>query len=141
LKGGHMPKAQLLYYPFTDGDHAKYRSYDLFGDGYGLDKDFMQMATELLLVKPSDANHRWLNLNDTVQFKSQPATIVATAGFDPIRDQGRVFAEKLKVAGVDVTHHHYASLNHGFLESSYVIDDAEKACFETARMMGALLRK
>lgn len=139
--GGTIPKAQLLYYPFTDAKHDKYPSFDLFGDGYGLDKNFIKMATLMFLADPVDVEHPWLNLNDTANFAKHPTTIVATAGFDPIRDQGRVFAEKLEAANVDVFYKNYASLNHGFLEASYTIDDAKDACFKTARMMGELLRK
>jgi len=138
---GHMPKAQLLYYPFTDADYTTYRSYELFGNGYGLDKNFMKTATDMFLTDASDKTHPWLTLTKSVAFDKQPATIVATAGFDPIRDQGKLFADKLAEAGVDVTYQHYPSLNHGFLEASHVIDDAKKACFETARSMGELLRK
>ncbi|MFC3052912.1 alpha/beta hydrolase [Kordiimonas pumila] len=139
--GGHRPKAQLLYYPFTDAYYMEYPSYELFGDGFGLDKHFMKTATEMFLKRPEDKDHPWLNLVRSVDFAEQPITLVATAGFDPIRDQGRVFADKLKDAGIKVVYKHYPSLNHGFLEASHAIDDARTACFETARLMGQLLRE
>lgn len=140
-EGGQVPKAQLLYYPFIDAHHERYPSFEMFGNGYGLDKNFIKMATQMFLSSPADMDHRWLNLNDTVTFEKHPTTIVATAGFDPIRDQGLIFAKKLEAAGVSVFAENYASLNHGFLEASHTIDDAKDACFKTARLMGELLRK
>lgn len=140
-RGGPVPKAQLLYYPFTDGDTARYESYHTFGEGFGLDQDFISRATRAFMRSPEDLQHRWLTLVDSVDFARQPPSVVATAGFDPIRDQGRRYAEKLAAAGVPVDYRHYPSLNHGFLEASATIDDARKACFETARLIGGLLRE
>lgn len=139
--GNPAPKAQLLYYPFTDADSAKYKSYDIFGDGFGLDKNFIKRATDAFITNPKELKHRWLTLVDNVDFTKQPPTIVATAGFDPIRDQGRQFADNIRDAGGQVIYKHYPSLNHGFLEASATIDDAQKACFETAQMIGDLLRQ
>jgi len=42
-----------------------------------------------------------------------PATVV-TAGFDPLRDDGAAYAERLEEAGVSVTHRHYDDMIHGF---------------------------
>ncbi|MGB9987712.1 alpha/beta hydrolase [Salarchaeum japonicum] len=43
-----------------------------------------------------------------------PATVV-TCGFDPLRDEGRAYADRLETAGVPVERHHYPSLIHGIL--------------------------
>jgi acetyl esterase len=40
--------------------------------------------------------------------------VVATAGHDPLASEGRAYAERLAAAGVNVAHHHAASLCHGF---------------------------
>lgn len=139
--GKPPPKAQLLYYPFTDAHTQRYPSYDLFGDGFGLDKNFIRTATQAALRTPADRDHRWLTPLRAADHARQPKAVIATAGFDPIRDQGVLFADALRDAGVTVMHTHYPSLNHGFLEASGVIDDARRACFETARQIGAMLRR
>lgn len=140
-RGEPSPKAQLLYYPFLDIRFADYPSYEIFASGYGLDQDFIRIATDAFLTAEEDKQHRWLNLPDTVNLEALPPTIVATSGFDPIRDQGVFFARQLEDAGAHVIHRHYESLNHGFLEASETIDDARQACFETARLIGSLLRE
>lgn len=140
-RGESVPKAQLLYYPFTDIHSTHYKSYEIFGDGYGLDKNFIKMATKEVFSDQKDRDHRWMTPLLSVDFAKQPKTIVATAGFDPIRDQGVLFADALREHGVEVVHKHYPSLNHGFLEDSGVIDDAQKASFETAELIGGMLRE
>lgn len=139
--GRPMPKALLFYYPFIDVDFARYPSYDVFGNGFGLDKQFIKNATEQLFAKPSDKKSPWLHLADTLSFAQFPPSVVAWAGFDPLRDQGRTLARKLREAGVEVIDHEYSSLNHGFLELSGAVKSAHKACFETAREIGELLRQ
>lgn len=139
--GKAIPKAVLLYYPFVDIHFDRYDSYRLFGQGFGLDKWFLDVATRQFLSKPSDKSHPWLNLDRTLDFRKFPPTIVAIAGFDPLRDQDRVLADKLKAAGVPVVRRQYPGLTHGFLEMSGVIDAAFKASFDTAIAMGHLLHE
>ena len=43
-----------------------------------------------------------------------PATVV-TAGFDPLRDEGIAYAERLDADGVAVEHRHYPELIHAFV--------------------------
>lgn len=140
-KGATPPKAQLLYYPFADAQMTRYKSFDIFGNGFGLDKNFIKRATESFLSSPDDKNHRWLDLVNSLSFDKHPPTIVATAGYDPIRDQGWALADKLEAADRQVVRKHYPSLNHGFLEASAAVEDARRACFDTAIIMGGLLRQ
>ncbi len=135
------PKAQLLYYPFTDSRSEKYSSFELFGNGFGLDKHFIRLATQAAVKDVSDLEHPWLRIIDNVNYGRLPPAVVATAGFDPIRDQGIVFAENLDAAGVHIVHQHYPSLNHGFLESSGVIDDAYTACVESVQAFMQLMQQ
>jgi acetyl esterase len=44
-----------------------------------------------------------------------PSSIIVTAGFDPLRDQGDAYALKLKEAGVSVIHMREEGMIHGFI--------------------------
>jgi acetyl esterase len=55
-----------------------------------------------------------------------PALIV-TAEFDPLRDEGRAYAERLRAAGVAVEYAHLDDQMHGFLLQEAVVDHARAA--------------
>lgn len=50
-----------------------------------------------------------------------PRTLVMTAGYDPLRDEGLLFAERLIRHDVEVQHYHFDSLVHGFINFSKLI--------------------
>ena len=66
-----------------------------------------------------------------------PPALVITAGYDPLLDEGRAFAEKLRAAGVEVEYREYADMVHGFVLFGGVLDTANAALAEC----GAALRR
>jgi acetyl esterase len=136
-----LPAALLLYYPAVDLSTRQYPSYQLFRVGYGLDVPFMDMMVDLAFTDPKQRDHIDASPINAASFTGAPPAIIATAGFDPIRDHGKVLAQRLVADGVDVQYTNYASLIHGFMQFSGTIDDAEAACEETARQFGALIRR
>jgi acetyl esterase len=64
---------------------------------------------------------------------------VVTAGFDPLRDEGEAYAERLEHAGVPVTISRYEGMFHGFYGLDPVLDAATRATAETiTALQGAL---
>lgn len=72
--------------------------------------------------------------------KGMPATIIAAAGFDIIRDPSMAFARRLEAEGTPVTFLFYPSLTHGFLQQSGIVQDAERAAVDSARLFGTAIR-
>jgi acetyl esterase/lipase len=60
--------------------------------------------------------------------------VVATAGFDPLLDQGEDYAKRLRAAGVPTTYSCYDHLAHAFTAFTGVIPAADAACREIARL-------
>lgn len=133
-----MPAFMLLYYPAVDMS-LDYRSWRLFGEGYGLDRSFADGVLSLYFSGMDLSNADASPLR-APSLAGLPPAIIATAGFDPLRDSGRAFAERLMSEGVPVIYKNYPSLMHGFMQQSGGVDDAEQACNETARWLGARLR-
>lgn len=141
LKAGKpVPKGLLLYYPGT-GLPQKDRSYELFGLGYGLDASFIDFI--IPRVFPGLTETDIDDLTDPLRSKSLkgfPPSIIATAGFDILRDSGKAFADRLDSEGARVSYKNYPSLCHSFLQFSAVVKDADTAATETAQAFGKLLR-
>lgn len=137
-QGRPVPKAQLLYYPAVDLNLKAYPSFKPFAEGYALDKQFAELAFALTF-----ANTKERRLASPILAKSLrgiPPTIIATAGFDMLRDQGRAYARRLIEDGGNAVYLNYPSLIHGFMQFSGTIDDADAACVESARLFGDMIR-
>ena len=106
-------RAVMLLYPVTDHPTANHLSYVENATGFGLDASLMrwfwqQYAPE---ASPSDPNVSPLQLQ---QVPALPPTLVATAEYDILRDEGIAYAEKLRSAGVIITHLHAPDMGHNF---------------------------
>ncbi|KAA1428057.1 alpha/beta hydrolase [Nocardioides antri] len=104
---------QMLVYPCTDAERDT-RSLHLFGDGFYLTREFMDRANKCYLPRPEDLRDpRASMIHADIPSGLAPA-YVATAGFDPLRDEGEAYARKLEDAGVKVELERFSDLIHGF---------------------------
>jgi acetyl esterase len=112
--GAPLPRMQLLVYPVTDArDHWPSRAQH--GSGYTLDLDFVRWSLAHYLPPGHDPHDRYALPLCAEDLSGLPATVLVTAEFDPLRDEGIEYARKLKAAGVDVEHIHAADQMHGFM--------------------------
>ncbi len=65
----------------------------------------------------------------------QPPAVIIAGGFDPLRDDGALYAQKLTQAGVDVTFHEYPGQTHAFVSLTKAIPQGPKANHEIADYM------
>ncbi len=108
--------AQLLIYPATDATGV-YPSQEENGHGYMLDTEVRRWFRDHYagpnpVAEPDDP--RVSPIHGAVEGIA-PALVV-TAEFDPLRDEGEAYAEKLAAAGVPVNRIRYDGMIHGFLE-------------------------
>jgi acetyl esterase len=68
-----------------------------------------------------------------------PATVVVTAGQDPLRDEGLAYAHALQAAGVTTLARHYREMPHGFLLYGRYLDRAREVITELGTALGASL--
>jgi acetyl esterase len=111
---GRKPVLQWLLYPRTDCT-AKTRSMSLFADGFVLTKhDIDWFETQYLGgsgVEPTDPRVSPLLADD---LSGLPPALIATAGFDPLRDEGDRYAAALRAAGTPVDLRSIGSVTHAF---------------------------
>jgi acetyl esterase len=100
--------AQVPIYPVADRSRA-YHSSSAFRDCYGLGGDDMDYYDA---AYGSDKTN-WRASPLLAELVGLPPTLLVTAEFDPLRDEGRAFAAKAILAGVDVTYREYRGTIHG----------------------------
>lgn len=137
--GREAPRYLLLYYPFLDWDRST-PSFAQFGSGYGLDARFIDVMEQLAYPDPASREGAEFSHLKAPSLRGLPATLLVTAGYDILRDQGRAFARRLEAEGVAVTYLNAGSLGHGFMQRSGVYDDADRICVSTAQVFGLALR-
>ena len=116
---------QALIYPVTDGTCDR-PSWDENGEGYFLTTEGMEFFHDQYANDEADlADPRYSPIYAELAGVA-PATVV-TAEFDPLRDQGRAFAETLTESGVEVEYHEFDGMFHGFFGMDAGIDAAGEA--------------
>lgn len=118
-------KAQLLLYPsadFTDTDAHPSRVEN--ADGYFLTADDMLFFRDAYLADPADWRASILHHEDLTGVA--PA-VVATAEFDPLRDEGEAYAAALEKAGARVIQRRFDGLIHGFFGLGHISEGCAKA--------------
>jgi acetyl esterase/lipase len=65
----------------------------------------------------------------------QPPTMIVTAGFDPLRDEGRAYADRLREAGVDVLYREYPGQIHAFVSLTKAIPQGMACTLEIAEYL------
>jgi acetyl esterase len=107
------PAFQLLIYPATDFTRST-PSHGFFAKGFILTKSTMDWFIESYLPSPEaiqDPRASCLFAKDLTRLA--PALVV-TAGFDPLRDEGKAYADRMRAAGVAVEYVCAEGAVHGF---------------------------
>lgn len=112
--------AQLALYPAADLA-TRYPSFKEFATGYLLDKHLMRWFAEQFA--PDDSDFRASPMAGEVG--GLPPAFVVTAELDPLRDQGRAYAEALAAANVPVITHEAKGMVHAFLSMRRAIPSAQ----------------
>ncbi|OZD12092.1 MULTISPECIES: alpha/beta hydrolase [Nocardiaceae] len=107
------PIAQLLVYPLLGG-RDDLASRTQMADGYGLSTKTLNWYLAHYIPKKSDRSDiRFAPLCDD-QFASLPPSVIAAAGYDPLRDDARMYAHRLRTSGTPVMFLEFETLNHAF---------------------------
>jgi acetyl esterase len=129
--GGAMPAMQLLIYPPTDsaGDLP---SRKLFAEGFLLTKSDMDGFEAHYLPPGSDATDPRVSILLAPDLRGLPPAYVATAGFDPLRDEGEAYALRMREAGVQVALRRHPGLIHNFANLTGISRTSRGAMLEAA---------
>jgi acetyl esterase/lipase len=128
---GPRPVFQLLFYPATDMTTRR-RSRDLFADGFFLTDDDMTWFLDHYIPDMTVRADPRASVLLAEDLTGLPPAYIATAGFDPLRDEGNAFADRLLEAGVPVVKRQHDDLIHGFASFVYLGTRFREAVAEAA---------
>jgi acetyl esterase len=129
MHAGVNPVFQLLVYPATDMRMGQ-QSHKDNAEGYLLTADSMRWFIGHYLQGDEKKKHDPMYsplLSDDALLKKSPPTLVITAEFDPLRDEGEEFARRLAAVGVQTSTVRFNGQIHAFFGMSEVLDDAAAA--------------
>ena len=116
-RGAFLPKKQILIYPATFNDHSKnspFPSVAANGTNYLLTAKRIQEYMDFYAPNPKDKNNPYFAPLLAKDVSRQPDTLLITAEYDPLRDEGEAYGRKLMEAGNYVEIYRMRDALHGF---------------------------
>lgn len=128
------PAMQLLIYPVTTADEEM-PSRHTCGEGFLLSRPDMDFFEAHYLPAGTDRSDPRVSILGADDLSGLPPAYLSIAGFDPLRDEGIAFAERLREAGVPVSLRLHPGLVHTFANLTAICPSARQAMLEA---VGAL---
>ncbi len=131
-RGGPRLVFQLLVYPVTDVPGTEYASYRDNAEGYFLTADMMHWFWNHYCGPEVNLTDPYLCPVKARDLRELPPALVVTAEFDPLRDEGEAYANRLREAGVPTELKRYPGMIHGFFGMGGLLTMARRATAEAA---------
>ena len=137
---GDLPIAfQLLIYPATD-QHCTLPSHAENGRGYLLTRETVEYFVSHYIADRKQYDDWRASPLRHPDLSNLPPALVLTAGFDPLRDEGASYAQRLTAAGNQASYALFPRQIHGFVPMGKVIDEANTAVALCAAELRRALR-
>ena len=135
-RDGHGPTLlfQLLIYPATDFTFTGSSLKDN-ADGYFLTTEDMHWFSDHYLRSAADRQNPLASPLLAADLSKLPPALVITAEYDPLRDEGETYGQRLKEADVPVTISRYPGMIHGFF--GFPFDMSKHAIAEASQALRA----
>jgi acetyl esterase/lipase len=132
--GEPQPTLQLLIYPALDvaSDSPSMTTY---GDAFPLSRPIMEWFMGHYMGPQDSPTDPRLSPMVTEDLTGLAPAVIATAGFDPLVDQGEAYARRLREAGVPTTYRCYDHLAHAFTAFTGAVPAADAACRDIAGLV------
>jgi acetyl esterase len=133
-RNGPRIDLQILIYPITDCSFGT-PSYEENREGYMLTRDLMKWFWNHFINTESEADDPYVSPLRAKSFSDLPQALILTAEYDPLRDEGEAYANKLQGAGVNVTLTRYPGMIHAFIRMTAQLDKANEALDQVAGIL------
>jgi acetyl esterase len=139
-RGGAQPSFQALIYPMLDAT-ATSVSYREFAAGFGFTAERSRWYFNQYLPRAVDRRAPSVSPLFERNLRDLPPTLIVTAGFDPLCDDGERYAAALDAAGVDTTLSRYTGAIHGFFQMTGALEASRELHTELGHWIRASLRR
>ncbi|MFP1920320.1 alpha/beta hydrolase [Lonsdalea quercina] len=113
-RGGLQPRGQVLIYPMLDAT-ARCDTYRTHGDDFIITRDALLTGYEAYFA-PSEYRHPEASPLWRHDLNDLPQTLIITAEYDPLRDEGEQLYRTLVETGVSARCKRYLGVIHGFFQ-------------------------
>ncbi len=124
---------QVLIYPVVQ-HRFNTPSYEKFAQKYFLTKSSMEWFWSLYLPSDSDGNNPYASPLFAKDFAKLPPALIILAEFDPLHDEGKLYAQKLEQAGVPIMIKSYPSI-HPFVAFAHQLSIGKTAIGDIAKTL------
>ena len=115
--GIFKPQRQILIYPAVNNDYSdtsRFQSVKDCGSDYLLTAGKMRDYIDFYAAREEDKKNKYFAPLMETDYRNQPDTLILTAEFDPLRDEGEEYGKRLKKAGNYVEVHRIKDALHGY---------------------------
>lgn len=130
-RGEFQINKQILLYPLVSNDHSEsspYASVHENGTDYFLTTKRINNYIDLYITKREDLTNPYFAPILAEDLSNQPETLIVTAEFDPLRDEGEAYGERLRESGNVVEIYRMPDVLHGFFSLSPLKQEV-KSCY------------
>lgn len=117
---------QMLIYPMLDLTFS-FPSHKELDKGYLLDESSLIWYREMYIGSEHDPKKPLISPLWFSNFSGLPPAFLLTCEFDPLKDEGKAYADKLQQAGIPIYFREYEGMTHGFFQMPGILDEASLA--------------
>jgi acetyl esterase len=129
-RGGPKLLFQLLIYPTTDNHQPGTASLQEFANGYLLTREAVEWFDHHYQTPHFDQKDPYAFPLYARDLRNMPPALIITAEYDPLRDEGEMYAKRLQDSDVPVTLTRYEGMLHGFFGMTGIVDQSKIAILE-----------
>jgi acetyl esterase len=133
-EGSPVPTCQVLIYPAVDFS-LDTESHREMVEGHVIPRERVLWYMAQYLRNDADKTDLRASPLRAPSLEGQPPAMIVTAGFDPLRDEGRAYGDRLRGAGVDVVYREYPGQIHAFVSLTKAIPQGMAATLEIAEYL------